>query len=82
MPLRKGTIMEDILYYPCVFRCKTGLIDRIVGEAMTKDAAERYLKIHYRMLWIKGDAIPQLKTKMDKKLAERKAHENKEMRMD
>ncbi len=59
------------LYYPCVFRCKTAKIDRIVGRAMPKADAEHFLKVHFRMLWIKGDAIPQPKTKMDRYLKEK-----------
>lgn len=56
--------MND-LYYPCVRRCKTGRIEKPVGETMTREDAERFLKIHYRMVWLNGDAIPQLKSKID-----------------
>lgn len=66
---------EEQLFYPCVFRCKTARIDKPVGAAMSREDAERFLKTHYRMVWLNGDAIPQPKDMIDNRKEEIPVHE-------
>jgi hypothetical protein len=49
-------------YYPCLID-QHGKIRKIAkNEQMTREAAENYLRSHYRSEWIRCEAIPQIST--------------------
>lgn len=55
---------ED-LYYPCIAD-SSGRIRKVVGNKMTREQAEDFLKYCYREEWLKVEAIPQLVRMIDR----------------
>lgn len=57
--LGKTDIIDEPLYYPCIKDGDTGEITRVVGPAMTWDAAVEFLKKNYSVSWQYSNACPQ-----------------------